>query len=147
LTVNRIKAKCTRFCSFPKQNKIYLYLCMHTFLIWLSFSPFLSFSFILLFSFSFSLSVIFFFIFFFSFYALSNKLRCYILLHWYWLSNCYTNLDILYIIKYPNSYNNLTVNRSETKYNISICLTDRRKKRRRGKRKELREREREMERE
>jgi len=55
-------------------------------------------------------------------------------------------LDILYIIKYPNLYNNLTVNTSEAKYNISICLIEHRKRRRRGKRKELRERERERER-
>jgi len=49
----------------------------------------------------------------------------------------------LYVIKYPNFYNNLTVNRSEAKYYISICLIEHRKKRRREKRKELRERERE----
>jgi len=52
-------------------------------------------------------------------------------------------LDILYIIKYPNSYNNLTINRSEAKYNISICLIEHRKRRKRGKRKELRERKKE----
>jgi len=54
-------------------------------------------------------------------------------------------LDILYIIKYPNLYNNLTINTNEAKYNISICLTEHRKRRRRGKRKELREREKEKE--
>jgi len=59
--------------------------------------------------------------------------------------NCYTNFDILYIIKYSNSYNNLTVNRSEAKYNISICLIEHRKRRSREKRKELREREKERE--
>jgi len=33
-----------------------------------------------------------------------------------------------------NSYNNLTVNTSEAKYNISICLTEHRNRRRRWKR-------------
>jgi len=43
----------------------------------------------------------------------------------------------MYIIKYLNMYNNLTVNTSEAKYDISICLIEHRK--------ELRERERERE--
>jgi len=83
------------FAVFQKDIK-FIYICKHTFLIWHSFSLFLSFFFYssILFL-TLSLSVIFFFIFFFSFYVLSNKLRCYILLHSYWLSNYYTNLDIL----------------------------------------------------
>jgi len=69
------------------------------------------------------------------YFFLENYKLEYILLYSYWLSDCYTNLDILYTIKCPNSYNNLTINKSEAKYNISICLTEYRKRRRRGKRK------------